>query len=344
MLISSLTDYRTGHINNFNAAVETWSSPVLGAYKATTEVAGVRMVFDNLPLSSQLPNSSLYESYINDDDNRINTYPQYMIRFSTGALMDLSHRCSQFDPWWGCDVSPVASFSLFVNGQNISRISVPAFTRTRTYVSRESYCQSGDYWDSISNYCDSYSVISNICVKIMEKESGWYLDNSYGGTGCGLNTWEPATYKRLYIYGSTDFPGTVYVNLELRSKMDPRVAFYAEMGAGSTTFGLTQGAKASTGTALFVIGALILFFLCGTAFKLMRLDKHHRYYEEVRAPGMVYAPVQPVQPVVYYQQPQPGVVYAAPPTYPPVYQQPVYYQQAPPGAQQIPVAYGAPHQ
>jgi hypothetical protein len=325
MLISSLTDYRQDHINNYNAAVDVWTSSGLtsfGNFQNTKNVVNVSMVFDNLPISATLPNTSVAESYIFDDDDRIQTYSQF-IKFTTGASMDLSNKCSQYNPWNGCDVSPVASFSLFVRGQNIYHASVPAFTRIRSFVGKETHCTSGDYWDSVSQACDAYSMISNICVKIKQTSSNpptWAIDDSNGGPGCGLTTWEAGAYDRLRIYNPLDFPGQVYVTLTVRSAMDPRVAFYSEMGPASLTFGLTQGAKARTGATLLVIGGLILFFLCGTAFKLSRLDKHHRYYEEVRAPGMVYAPVQPVQPVVYYQQPQPAVVYAAPPTYPPAYQ------------------------
>jgi len=335
MLVSSLTDYRAGHIENYNEAVEDWTSSgltTLGNYQNTRNVVNVSMVFDTLPLSAQLPNKSTSETFIFDNDERVQSYSQF-IRFETGAAMDLTNRCSQLT---GCDVSPLASFKLLVNGQNIYHASVPAFTRVRTNGRRESSCDSGDFWDSIDNTCDAYSLIATICIKLQQGPTGWKVDNLNGGIGCGVTTWEAASYDRLRIYGT--FPTVVYVPLVVRSGKDPLVAFYGEMGPGASNFGLTQGAKARTGTILLVIGGLILFFLCGTCFKLMRLDKHHRYYEEVRAPGMVYAPVQPV---VYYQ-PQPPVVYGAPPTYPPGYQQPVYYQQGPTG--QVPIPYAVPHQ
>jgi len=345
MLVSSLTDYRTVHIENYNSAVELWSSgeTVLSSYENTRLVSNVSMAFDNMPLtSSKLPNTSTPETYIFDDDLRVETYTQF-VRFGSGSLMDFSGHCSQYNPWYGCDVTPLASFSLFVNGKNIYHASVPAFTRTRKYTPRESDCADGDFWDSISLNCDAYSVISTICVKIEQTATNWAVDYSYGGIGCGQNAWEAASYTRLRLYSTADFPRIVSVPLSVRSSRDPRVAFYNEMGIGATSFGMTQGAKARTGAVLLIIGSVILFFLCGAACKLARLDKHHRYYEEVRAPGMVVA-----QPAVVYQQP--AVVYAAPPAYPPQYQQPGYqqpgYQQ--PGYQQpgyyqqpIPVAYSS---
>jgi hypothetical protein len=348
MLVSSLEDYRTGHINNYNAAVDTWTSSgltTMSNYENTNNVVNVSMVFDNLDLSPKLPSTSTSESYITDSDERIQTYSQY-VRFSTGAAMDLSNSCTKED---GCDVSALASFFLFVNGRNIYHGLVPAFSRVRTYGVKESHCNSGDFWDSMEQTCDSYSMISSICLKIKQTSSGpatWGVDNSYGGVGCGISSWEVASYERLRIYSSFDFPKMVYVPLSVRSVADPRVAFNNEMGPGSSSFGLTQGDKARTGVILLTIGGLMLFFLCGTVCKLMRLDKHHRYYEEVRAPVMVVAAAQPV---VYYQQSQPGFVApqpgyvaqpvyaAAPPVYPPQYQQPVYYQQGQGG--QVPIAY-----
>lgn len=340
LLISSLTDFRTGHIDNYNAAVTAWTTSDginPSNYQILSAVMNVSMVFSYFPLTSTLLANSLSESYISDNDQRISSYSDY-IRFMSPAVIDLSSRCSQYAPWYGCDLTAYASFELFVGGKSVNYISVPAFTRSRKPVSQESQCDAGDYWDSFSSNCDTYSVISDICVKISQEAlGGWSVDNSFGGPGCGTYSWNAASYTRLRIESSFDFPTRQPVLLTVRSVKDPRVAFYGEMGPGSTNFGMTQGAKARTGIVLLIIGGIILFFLCGAAFKLMRLDKHHRHYEEVRAPVMI---VTPTQPVVYYQQPP--VVYATP-AYPPQYQhpgqyqQPGYYQQSP--VAQVPVAY-----
>jgi len=261
MLVSSLTDYRTGHIDAYNTAIELWTTQgvdVYSNYENTRNVINISMVFDNF-LSAKLPNSSAPESYLWDDDDRVHTYTQFQ-RFGTGMTMDFTGHCSDGTPWWGCDVTPLAAFKLLVNGQNIYHANIPAFTRTQKHASRESNCESGDYWDSLSQTCDSYSMISSICVKIQQTATGWVVDDSDGGIGCGMTTWNTAYYERLRIWSYLDFPKTVYVPLSVRSVRDPRVAFYSEMGVGATNFGLTQGAKARTGAALLIIGGIILFF------------------------------------------------------------------------------------
>jgi len=335
MLVSSLTDTRTEHINNYNAAVETWTTGGTGVwsnYDNTRAAGNFNMSFPNLGINAQLGNLTTAESYIEDNDSRIREYSAY-IRFYTGAAVDLSSRCSEFEPWNGCDVSTnLSTFSLYLNGQRIYGATIPAFTRTQTRAASKAHCSYGDFWNTMQQTCDAYSMISTICLKLRQTTGGWSIDNTFSGPGCGLSTWQVAAYDRLWIQDPTDFPGMVYIPITVRSVLDPRVQFYGDVGTGAVSFGLTQGAKARAGVTLLCIGSLLLFCLCGTAFKLVRLDQKHRHYEEVRPAGMVYTQV--AQPVVFQQQPYA----AAPPGY--YQQQPVYYQQGPPPGQQVPIAYG----
>jgi len=91
--------------------------------------------------------------------------------------------------------------------------------------------------------------------------SGWAVDNSYGGQGCGETTFDVASYVPLRVYTSFDLR-SVAVPLSVRVVKDPRVAFYAEMGAGSTGFGMSQAQKAATGISLLSIGGVLVVCLC----------------------------------------------------------------------------------
>lgn len=322
LIVSSFTDVRGDHINNYNAAVDTWVSPnVYANYANTKQLSNMSMRFVNLAQSAQLANTTSSETYFHDNDERIRTYTEF-IRFTTGFALDVTSRCSNGAPWYGCDISNFLSFDLLSNGTLIRSFDVPAFSRTRVQ-SRESACPDGSYWDSVSHNCDTYSIVTSICVKLSQNAAGWEVDYGHGVPGCGQKSWNVAAFEHIRI-SPTSLPTVVYLDLTVRSALDPRVVFYWEMGIGATDFGLTRGAKFGVGITFLTLGSLVLLCCVGTCMRLLRLNKHHRTYDEVRTPHMVYAqqPVYVQQPAVVYAQP----VYGQP--YPPN-QQPQYQQQPP---------------
>lgn len=148
-------------------------------------------------------------------------------------------------------------------------VVVPALRYTVTSGSmREGPTQctaAGGYFDKVKSQCIQLSVLTQVCVKLMNDSNGWHLDSENGGIGCNYPFSDSGTFEtHSYTSNITQLLSGTF-QLVIRSSADPYI-FLEELSSGQLNLIDVLKSQRDVGShfimlALIVIVGSLLFFV-----------------------------------------------------------------------------------
>jgi len=269
MMVDSFTDHRSSKIDVFNTAALQWTSEYRSEFANITSVK-VEGDDDFSTPSLNLQNSDSTpadkDSGCKEDNTKIDQYSPLKWQRDV-KIYDASDDCSWHN---GCATGSIASLDVYIDGSS-SYIKLPLFQETSRYISdsSSSQCEDGNFYDTYTGYCYTYTVLDKICVKVSRARSfdqmangKWVIDSSNGGPGCGdSDDWQAGSYKSLKIYDSGDFPRDLTLSVTVRDSRDPLIEFYRQAGTTASSFGMCQSAKFWLGIVFLSIFGLFCIVL-----------------------------------------------------------------------------------
>lgn len=304
MMVDSFTDHRSSKIDVFNTAALQWTSEYRSDFANITSVK-VEGDDDFSTPSLNLQNSDSTpadkDSGCKEDSTKIDQYSPLKWQRDV-KIYDASDDCSWHN---GCATGSIASLDVYIDGSS-SYIKLPLFQETSRYISDSSsnQCEDGNFYDTYTGYCYTYTVLDKICVKVSQQPGKWVIDSSNGGPGCGdSDDWQAGSYKSLKIYNSGDFPRDLTLSVTVRDSRDPLIEFYRQAGTTASSFGMCQSAKFWLGVvflSVFVLFCIVLpVLLCrtcgcwgGTKYSRGPAVGHHNvppsYEEHLVQPAATY--------------------------------------------------------